>query len=165
MRMRRLAILTMLSAALAASGAAAKDRGALTFAELHGARLEESVTVTAADWRGHATLVAFWRSDCAPCLKEMGILPDIARQNHDLPIALISLHDAEHTRAHLAPMPENVQVLVAQDEGKEVLSAFGNDRTLALPYSVMLDKDGAICNWYYGIVAPEKVKEWRKQCS
>ena len=113
---------------------------------------------------GQAKLVAFWSSDCAPCLREMGILPDIAKQNSDLPIALISLKDAEHTRARLIPMPENVQVLVAQDEGRAVLTAFGNERTLALPYSVMLDKKGAICGKYYGILSPDKVKEWRKEC-
>ncbi len=113
---------------------------------------------------GHARLVTFWSSDCAPCLREMGILPDIAKQNADLPIALISLKDAEHTRARLIPMPDNVRVLVAQDEGRAVLTAFGNERTLALPYSVMLNKKGGICGKYYGIISPDKIKEWRKEC-
>jgi len=113
---------------------------------------------------GQAKLITFWSSDCAPCLREMAILPDIAKQNADMPMALISLKDAEHTRARLTPMPENVQVLVAQDEGRAVLTAFGNERTLALPYSVMLNKKGGICGKYYGIISPDKIKEWRKEC-
>src|SRR5262249_19167263 len=69
-----------------------------------------------------AWLITFWSSDCAPCLQEMKILPDIAKQNGDVPMALISLKGAEHTRAHLSPMPDNVQVLVAQKEGRAVLT-------------------------------------------
>jgi thiol-disulfide isomerase/thioredoxin len=113
---------------------------------------------------GQARLITFWSSDCAPCLREMSILPDIAKQNSDLSMALISLKDAEHTRALLIPLPGNVQVLVAQDDGRAVLTAFGNDRTLALPYSVMLNKKGGVCGKYYGILSPDKVKEWRKEC-
>jgi len=113
---------------------------------------------------GQARLLTFWSSDCAPCLREMGILPDVAKQNADLPMALISLKDAEHTRARLIPMPDNVQVLVAQDEGRAVLTAFGNERTLALPYSVMLNKKGEVCGKHYGIISPDTVKEWRKEC-
>ena len=86
------------------------------------------------------------------------------KQNGDIPMALVSLKDAKHTRADLTPMPSNVLVLVAQDEGRAVLTAFGNDKTLALPYSVMLDKKGGVCGKYYGILSPDKVKEWRKEC-
>lgn len=164
MKAKPLAIFT-LAGALMACMAIAKDRNALAFAELRGARLEQSIPVTTAEWRGHAALIAFWRSDCAPCLKEMKILPDIATTNQNLPIFLISLQGAEHVRTYLAPMPKNVHVLVTGEAPKTVLSAFGNDRTLALPYSVMLDAEGQICDWHYGIIAPEKVKEWREKCS
>lgn len=113
---------------------------------------------------GQAKLIIFWSSDCAPCLREMAILPDIAKQNADLQLALISLKDAEHTRARLTPMPENVEVLVAQEDARTVLKNFGNDRTLALPYSVMLNKKSKVCGKYYGILSPDKVKQWRKTC-
>ncbi len=109
-------------------------------------------------------LITFWSPDCAPCLLEMEILPNIAKQNIDLPMAIISLKDLEHTRARLTPMPDNIKILVAQEESKSVLTAFGNDMALALPYSVMLDKKGNICRKYYGIISPDKIKEWRKEC-
>lgn len=151
--MRAKAAITVLF--LAYAGAAwAGNAGDLRFTDLEGAPAG----------LGEARLVAFWRSDCAPCLKEMGILPEIARQNADLPVALISLQDAANTSAHLTPMPDNVHVLVAQSGGKEVLAAFGNDKTLALPFSVMLNRDGTVCGRHYGILGPEKVKEWREKC-
>lgn len=123
---------------------------------------QENVTIS--KWLGKQVLVLFWRSDCAPCLKEMAILPDIAKQNEDLTILLISLHDVEHTVSHLPKLPSNVQKLVAKDDGRILLKNFGNERTLALPYSVMLSKQGAICEKQYGILSPIKIKEWRKQC-
>ncbi|MEZ5647683.1 MAG: hypothetical protein R3E60_01755 [Alphaproteobacteria bacterium] len=113
---------------------------------------------------GQARMITFWSSGCAPCMKEINILPNIARQNTDLSIAIVSLKDAEHTRGRLTPMPKNVRVLVAQNESKAVLTAFGNDRMLALPYSVMLDKKGRVCRKYYGILSAGKVKEWREKC-
>ena len=139
----------------------AEDKATLSFSELHGDK-QEAVSIER--WKGEPLLVAFWRSDCAPCLQEMKLLPEIAKDNSDLTIALISLHDVEHTRSHLPALPENVHTLVANDDGKKVLASFGNDRTLALPYSVMLGKNGDVCGKHYGIVSPDKIKEWRKQC-
>lgn len=139
----------------------AEDKAALSFYELHGDK-QEAVSIER--WKGEPLLVAFWRSDCAPCLQEMKLLPEIANENSDLAIALISLHDAAHTRSHLPALPKNVHTLVANDDGKKVLASFGNDRTLALPYSVMLNKKNDVCGKHYGIVSPDKIKEWRKEC-
>ena len=125
----------------------------------------ESKPVSLTEWRGHAMLVAFWRSDCLPCLKEMKLLPDMAKANPNLPIALISLQDAEHTAAHLSPMPDNVHVLLAEGDGKQVLTAFGDDKALALPFSAMLDKNGSVCARHYGILGVETLKVWQKACS
>lgn len=150
-----------LFAVLLSVEAHAEDKAALSFSELHGDK-QEAVSIER--WKGKPLLVAFWRSDCAPCLQEMKLLPEIAKANSDLAMALISLHDVEHTRSHLPVLPENVHTLVANDDGKKVLASFGNDRTLALPYSVMLNKKGDVCGKHYGIVSPNQVKEWRERC-
>ena len=152
---------TFLLALLISVNAHAEDKAALSFSELHGNK-QEAVSIER--WKGKPLLVAFWRSDCAPCLHEMKLLPEIAKDNGDLTIALISLHDVEHTRSHLPALPDNVHVLVGVGDKKAILSAFGNTRTLALPYSVMLNKKGDICGKQYGIVSPNKVKEWQKKC-
>ena len=127
--------------------------------------LSDTAPTTIAQWAGKPLLVSFWRSDCAPCLHEMEVLPIIAKQHQNLSVALISLQNVAHTRAHLPAMPANIHPLVAQADGRELLTAFGNDRMLALPYSVMLDAKGAVCGKHYGIITPEKINAWWKQCS
>lgn len=134
----------------------------LSFTELAGADLSEHGTVRLVPEKKR--LVVFWRADCPPCLREMETMPGIARQNPGMAIALISLHDTAHTRAHLPPMPANILLLVAQDPARQVLAAFGNTKTLALPYSVLLDGKGAVCRQRYGLIGPEIVKEWWNQC-
>ncbi len=54
-------------------------------------------------------------------------------------------------------------MLVAKDDGKEVLAAFGNEK-LAMPFSVALHADGSICKRRYGILGTDIVKEWAKTC-
>lgn len=115
-------------------------------------------------WQGRNVLVLFWRPDCSPCLTEVRALPTIARQNADLLIALVSLQDGAQTRGRLPALPTNVQVMIARDDGRRVLAAFGNDQLLALPYSVMLNRRGAVCERHYGIITPQTVVNWRSRC-
>jgi len=131
----------------------------------HFAALNDDTPVTITQWAGKPLLISFWRSDCAPCLHEMKVLPTIAQHHPGLSVALISLHDEVHTREYLPAMPANIHPLVAQTDGRELLTAFGNDRMLALPYSVMLNAKGAVCGKHYGILTPDKVNAWWKQCS
>ncbi|OYW79004.1 MAG: hypothetical protein B7Z26_08795, partial [Asticcacaulis sp. 32-58-5] len=148
----------------APTAAEAKPINAYRFSELSGDHYQKVKEVTLNEATGKPMLVAFWRSDCAPCLQEMKLLPEIAATHLDLSIALISLHDAQHTRDHLAVFPANVRVLVAMDDAKSLLQAFGNTRVLALPYSVMLDAKGNACGKHNGILSPDKLNEWRAVC-
>ena len=120
--------------------------------------------ITLAPWARQWVLAVFWRSDCAPCLKEMELLPALAKRYAKMPIVLISLQDEAHTKTHLPPLPANVHLLVAKNDGREVLTAFGNDKMLALPYSVMLDATMRPCGKQYGIVSADNIEQWRKQC-
>ncbi len=147
--------------------AVAKEKAALQFVELQGRMLQHTHSTNVQALEGERALVVFWRSDCAPCLKEMALLPEMARQNPELTIVVIALKDAADARAYLSEMPENVRVWVAENEGREVLVAFGNERALALPYSVMLGTSGERCDWFYGILTREKVKQWvegKREC-
>ena len=116
-------------------------------------------------WQGKPVLVMFWRSDCPPCLIELRNIPDMLTAHKDLQVALISLQDMEHTRNKLPKLPKNVTVLVAQDDGGELLAAFGNDKRLALPYSVILDARGRRCTERNGILTPQILDSWVKQCA
>ncbi len=140
--------------------AVAQDKAALQFVELRGSMLQHTYSTNVQVLEGERALVVFWRSDCAPCLKEMALLPEMARENPELVFVVIALKDAADARAYLSEMPENIRIWVAEDDGREVLVAFGNERALALPYSVMLRESGERCDWFYGILTLEKVKQW-----
>ena len=131
--------------------------------EYHFSMLDGSET-TLAPWLGKQALAVFWRSDCAPCLKELELLPVLAQRNPDLPFLLITLQDVQSTKTHLPHLPANVHILMAKEDGRKVLTAFGNDRILALPYSVMLDAKAKPCGKQYGILSAETIGQWRKQC-
>ena len=121
------------------SGMALAAGTEMPFTELSGASLEQHKSVTLAEFEGKKALLIFWSSDCAPCLKELTILPEMAADNPDLPIALIALQDEAHAKRHLSAMPANVHVLMALKDGKDVLEAFGGQ---ALPFSMALHPDG-----------------------
>jgi peroxiredoxin len=144
--------------------AAIKHIGEYVFTQLKGKNLAEKTSVRIDNWKNQKLLVLFWKSDCPPCLQEMKLLPELAKQNANLQIALISLSNEKDTKEHLGAMPSNVNILLANDDAKEVLSAFKNNRMLALPYSVMLNVKGDVCNNHYGIISPDKIKQWRKEC-
>ena len=115
------------------------------------------------DWQGKPLLIMFWRADCPPCLIELRDLGDTLSK-HSITTALILLQGLEHARDKLPPLPKNVQVLATEDDGGELLAAFGNDKILALPYSVMLDAQGNVCGKHNGILTPAQINEWVKQC-
>ena len=135
------------------------------FTELSGKDYPHPRDVSLAEWHGQPLLVLFWRSDCAPCVIELRNLTDITVQHTSLSVALISLHDLNHTRSHLPSLPNNAHALLATSDANELLAAFGNDRKLALPYTVMLDDKGNLCQKHNGILTPALVNDWIKQCS
>jgi len=94
------------------------------------------------------TLVNFWRSDCAPCVREMPVLAAVARDGRLRVIAVAVQRPAE-----LQSAPERVrqslrapiQLLYAPSEPRGLLSRFG-DRSGALPYTVLLDPMRRLCS-------------------
>lgn len=137
--------------------------------------------LTTPDWKaGHAvtlenisdkpTIIAFFRSDCAPCRVELKTLPKIAAQNGEVNVYVVVMQD----KAQFAPalnsewegtdLPRNISVIQSQEmDNKKLLAAFGNDKQ-ALPYSVALHKGGAICGQHYGVLGTDIAKEWATTC-
>jgi len=126
------------------------------------AKADEAFTLDR--FRGHPLLIAFWRSDCAPCVTETPILLKIAAAHREVPVALISLQDKAHTLKHFADNPApNIQVLVAEGKMKDTLNALGDERS-ALPFSVYLRADGSVCHTRYGLLGTAVADAWVRQC-
>lgn len=133
--------------------------------ELLFSKFGQEKPITMNDLKSGQDLVLFWRSDCAPCLLEIGFLPKISKQFPYLKILLVSLQNKGFTQNHLSKnLPANVEQAVAISDAKAVLQEFGNEK-LVLPYSVALRKNGSICAKNYGILGINKINNWIKTCS
>jgi len=109
-------------------------------------------------------LLAFWRSDCPPCVAEQPILKAIAKKYPSLKVALISLQGDAYAQRH-APIPSepNMEVWVSKQDADTTLLEMGDIRR-ALPFSVFLSKDGSTCKTHQGLLGTDLADEWMKQC-
>lgn len=150
---------------LVAATASAQGMDALSFEEWRGADRSEHHTVTLNAWHGKPVIVLFWRIDCMPCQLELQQLPDIAAQQADSTILLVSLTADEKARERIAAtkLPTNVHVLMSSADGETVLAVFGNARKI-LPFSAALHKDGSVCQRHHGLLGGDTVSEWVRVC-
>jgi len=125
--------------------------------------LASDKTLTLASFRGRPALIAFWRSDCPPCVAERPMLLSIARAHANLRVAIISLQDEMHTRKAFADLPGNMEVLLSKNDAGETLRALG-DGDSALPYSVFLHADGSVCETRRGLLGTRIAGDWMKRC-
>jgi peroxiredoxin len=117
----------------------ALERSDFTLPDLEGQsrRLEE--------WDGQVVLLNFWAPWCPPCRKEV---PDfIALQerygSRGFSVVGITIDTRDNAQTFADTMGINYPVLIAEEQGIEIAKRYGN-RVGALPYSVLLDRQGRI---------------------
>jgi len=112
-------------------------------------------------WRGQLVVVNFWATWCAPCVEEM---PDLQRVHDeyamqgvtvvglgiDAPSALKRFRDE-----HGLSLP----LYAAGASGSEVGRLLGN-ASGALPYTVLVDRNGRIVQARLGQVHPAELRRW-----
>lgn len=109
-------------------------------------------------------IVSLFRSDCAPCRRELTILPSIAERHPDLLVTLLVLYDdgVVARQADSLRRP-NLRVRAADGTAQEIMLRYGNDRQ-ALPFSVALDRAGRVCGRHYGLLGLDLAEEWSEAC-
>ncbi|MBL8472338.1 MAG: TlpA family protein disulfide reductase [Rhodocyclaceae bacterium] len=159
--MGALRVVLVLAVALVAAGAgfyfgaersAPADRGALT--ELQQLRLPDAAGKerALAEWRGQLLVVNFWATWCPPCREEM---PAFSRLQEKLRgdgvrFVGIAVDEADRVRAFAAAERVSYPLLVANFDVMKLMSGLGN-RGQALPYTLVLDKDGEIAASRLGV--------------
>jgi peroxiredoxin len=110
------------------------------------------------EFRGQVVLVNFWATWCPPCRREIPALQRVRGEYRErgFEILGVALDDAQAVRDFVAEHGLGYPQLLAGGEGAGVMGRFGNPRG-ALPYSVLVDREGVIRLAHLGELPPEKL--------
>ena len=102
-------------------------------------------SVALSRYRGRVLVVNFWATWCPPCIEEMPELSALASEfaARGVDVLGIGVDAAVSIRQFAARWPVVYPLLIAQKTGYELSRQFGN-RSLALPFTVVVDRDGRI---------------------
>jgi thiol-disulfide isomerase/thioredoxin len=104
-----------------------------------------------AQWQGKVVVVNFWATWCPPCREEMPELSDFQDQYRDrgLVVLGISTDDVAKIGEFAKSSPVSYPLLAGDFRAMELAESLGNDRS-ALPYTVLLGRDGRVKASYVG---------------
>ncbi len=107
-------------------------------------------------WQGKVIVVNFWATWCAPCREEM---PEFVRAQatwgtKGLQFVGIAVDQADKVRQFANELSLNYPSLIGGFGAMELSKSLGNS-AMALPFSVIIDRKGAIAHTQLGILKPE----------
>lgn len=116
--------------------------------------------------RGRPVLLNFWATWCAPCIKEMPLLDAFQRQHgpQGWQVVGLAVDGLEPVRAFLAKRPVSFSIGLAGPDGVALSRSLGNAQG-GLPFSVVLDRRGAVVFRKTGALDSAELAEWARQMS
>lgn len=106
---------------------------------------------------GQPLVVNFWATWCAPCVKEMPLLDQLAQELPQAKIVGVAIDSATNVDAFLEKVPVSFPIFVAGHGGIDVTRALGND-IMALPFTALFTADGQLASSVLGEVDPLALK-------
>jgi thiol-disulfide isomerase/thioredoxin len=112
------------------------------------------------EWDGKLIVLNFWATWCPPCLKEIPEFIELQETYGDqgFQIIGIAIDDEEAVREYVEKVGMNYPSLVVQDEGVMLAKRYGNGIG-ALPYTVIINRDGEISHTIRGELSKIRAKE------
>jgi len=136
-----------------ASGVLGRHRPEFTLPDLDGQLRSIS------EWDGKVIALNFWATWCPPCLKEVPefVLLQTRYQARGLQFIGIALQKPEEVRQFVAENRMNYPVLTGELEVIKLAEAYGN-HIGALPYTVIIDRNGQVVHVKPGILPTEEAE-------
>jgi thiol-disulfide isomerase/thioredoxin len=112
-----------------------------------------------AEWQGKVVLCNFWATWCAPCRKEIPMLVSLRNEyaSQGFEVVGIAVDNAAKVREFSSKYSISYPILIAEASGLDLIRTLGNTAG-ALPFTVMLDRNGAIHSRKLGILHKDKIE-------
>jgi thiol-disulfide isomerase/thioredoxin len=109
-------------------------------------------------WKGKVLVVNFWATWCAPCREEIPALVRLQRDLGDrgLQVVGIAIDQLDKVRPYAAEMGMNYPILIGELDAIDLARQAGNELG-ALPFTVVLDRNGNAVRGELGRVTEEKL--------
>jgi peroxiredoxin len=113
-----------------------------------------------AEWDGQVVLLNFWATWCPPCRREIPAFVDMQHElgEQGLAVVGVAVDDPDKVRDFVARFGVDYVNLTGGQEASQVSLAYGN-RASALPYSVIIARDGRIAHTHAGELPREQALE------
>ncbi len=116
--------------------------------------------------RGRPTVLNFWATWCAPCVKEMPML-DAFYQRHRAAgwqVVGLAVDGPTPVREFLAKLPMTFPIGLAGLNGVDLARSLGNERG-GLPFSVIFDRRGDAVFRKLGVLTEDELAGWVQKLS